>query len=56
MGEKIGDFNAPYHAGSAAPNAPYGYAGEPDIDPHHTPTSSGGKLLSVLPVLTLLNV
>ncbi|KAF2622629.1 hypothetical protein BU25DRAFT_207228 [Macroventuria anomochaeta] len=40
--EKIGDFHPPYHGVSAAaPNAPYGYSGEPDIDPHHTPTSSG---------------
>lgn len=39
-GEKIADFHAPYHGGSgAAPNAPYGYAGEAE-DPHHAPTSS----------------
>lgn len=43
-GEKIGDFRPPYHGVSAAtPNAPYGYAGETEIDPHHTPASSGGK-------------
>ncbi|KAH6618746.1 hypothetical protein C7974DRAFT_36462 [Boeremia exigua] len=39
-GEKIGDFHASYH-GSSAPNAPYGYPGEADLDPHHTPTSGG---------------
>lgn len=43
-GEKGGDFHAPYHGSSTGPpNAPYGYAGENEIDPHHTPTSSGGK-------------
>lgn len=40
-GDKMGDFNALYHGGSApAPNPPYGFAGEPELDPHHTPTSS----------------
>lgn len=43
-GEKMSEFRPPYHGGSAAaPNAPYGYSGEQDIDPHHTPTSNGGK-------------
>ncbi|KAJ8112492.1 hypothetical protein OPT61_g5152 [Boeremia exigua] len=41
-GEKMGDFHAPYQGGpAAAPNAPYGYPGDTDVDPHHTPTSNG---------------
>ncbi|KAF1359975.1 hypothetical protein EJ07DRAFT_117972 [Lizonia empirigonia] len=41
-GEKIGDYRPSFHGVSAtAPNAPYGYPGEPEIDTHHTPTSSG---------------
>lgn len=53
-GEKISDFNAPYHgASAAAPSAPYGYAGEPDMDPHHTPTTGGGKISTYVDLCSL---
>jgi hypothetical protein len=43
-GEKMGEFRPPYHGGpTTAPIAPYGYPGDQDMDPHHTPTSSGGR-------------
>jgi hypothetical protein len=40
----MGEFRPPYHGGpTTAPIAPYGYPGDQDMDPHHTPTSSGGR-------------
>lgn len=56
-GEKIGEFRPPYHgAPTTAPNAPYGYAGDQDMDPHHTPTSSGGKTSLAINEIELANL
>ncbi|KAJ4330802.1 hypothetical protein N0V87_009698 [Didymella glomerata] len=49
-GEKMGEFRPPYHGGpTTAPIAPYGYPGDQDMDPHHTPTSSGAVQHSTYP-------
>jgi hypothetical protein len=40
LGEARPEFRTPFSGPTAQPSS-YGYQGEPEIDPHHAPTSSG---------------